>query len=126
MSKVKLSKIFPDVSPICDRKQAPATLYHIFWSCSGLTAFWASIFDGYSFIGISGVPKEDLLPRKPQINSIAYSSLFTRQLKSEIHTKSMGKFEVAWRPFISYVEQLMMSRQLFFFLCCCVFVSLLV
>src|SRR4029434_3428578 len=31
MSKVKLSKIFPGVTPICDRcKQAPATLYHTF------------------------------------------------------------------------------------------------
>ena len=43
MSKVKLSKIFPDVNPICDRcKQAPATLSHKFWSCPRITAFWSS------------------------------------------------------------------------------------
>ena len=31
-SKVKLARIFPN--PICDRcKQAPATSYHMFWSC---------------------------------------------------------------------------------------------
>lgn len=36
MSKVKLSKIYPEVDPICDRcRQAPATLFHTFWSCSG-------------------------------------------------------------------------------------------
>ena len=71
MSKTKLSKIFPGVDPICDRcKQAPATLYHTFWSCSRLTAFWSSIFEVYSaisglavdpcpFIGLFGVPSED-------------------------------------------------------------------
>lgn len=49
MSKVKLSKIYPEVNPICDRcRQAPATLFHTFWSSSSLTSFWSSIFELYS------------------------------------------------------------------------------
>ena len=87
MSKVKLSKIFPGVDPICNRcKQAPATLYHTFWSCSSLTAFWSSIFEVYSaisgltvdpcpFMGLFGIPSEDFLLQKSQLNCIAYSSL---------------------------------------------------
>lgn len=49
MSKVKLSKIFSEVSPICEKcKQAPATLYHSLWSCPNLTAFWSSKYLRYS------------------------------------------------------------------------------
>ena len=92
MSKTKLSKIFPGVDPICDRcKQAPATLYHTFWSCSRLTAFWSSIFEVYSaisglavdpcpFIGLFGVPSEDLPLQNSQLKCIAYSSLLARRL----------------------------------------------
>ena len=108
MSKVKLSKIFPGVNPICDRcKQAPATLYHTFWSCSSLTAFWSSIFEVYSaisgltidpcpFIGLFGVPADDLPLQKAQLNSLAYSSLLARRLillnwKSD-HPPSFGRW----------------------------------
>lgn len=92
MSKTKLSKIFPGVDPICDRcKQAPGTLYHTFWSCSRMTAFWSSIFEVYSaisglavdpcpFIRLFGVPSEDLPLQNSQLKCIAYSSLLARRL----------------------------------------------
>lgn len=92
MSKVKLSKMYPEVNPICDRcKQAPATLFHTFWSCSSLTSFWTSIFEAYSkitgvnidpcpFIGLFGVPSEILPIQRSELNCIAYSSLLARRL----------------------------------------------
>lgn len=92
MSKVKLSKIYPEVDPICNRcKQVPATLFHTFWSCSSLTSFWSSIFEAYSsisgvtidpcpFIGLFGVPSEALSLQNPLLNCIAYSSLLARRL----------------------------------------------
>ncbi len=40
-SKQKLSKIFPDVDPSCDRcGQVPASLAHMFWSCPKLSSYW--------------------------------------------------------------------------------------
>ena len=92
MSKLKLSRIFPEISPNCNRcKQAPADLYHSFWSCPSLAAFWSSIFELYSelagrviepcnFLGLFGVPSEDFHLPKAQLNCIAYSSLIARRL----------------------------------------------
>lgn len=143
MSKVKLSKIFPGVSPLCDRcKQAPASLYHTFWSCPSLTAFWSSIFEAYSvvahrtielcpFLGLFGIPSEDLILTKGQLNIMVYSALLARRLillnwKSDrppsfgrwicevMHflkiekIRSTAKFHAVWHPFISYVERLTM------------------
>lgn len=48
-TKLKLSKINPEIDPICDRcRQAPATLYHTFWLCPELISFWTSIFKSIS------------------------------------------------------------------------------
>lgn len=45
-SKVKLHKIFPDTSPLCERcKQDEGTLTHLFWTCPKLHVYWALIFD---------------------------------------------------------------------------------
>uniref|UniRef100_A0A669DW20 Reverse transcriptase domain-containing protein n=1 Tax=Oreochromis niloticus TaxID=8128 RepID=A0A669DW20_ORENI len=50
-SKTKLNKIFPNVSPKCDKcRLVDGTLGHLFWSCSKLTAFWTSIFSFYSTV----------------------------------------------------------------------------
>lgn len=50
-SKTKLNKIFPNVSPKCDKcKLVDGTLGHLFWSCSTLTAFWTSILSFYSIV----------------------------------------------------------------------------
>ena len=44
-SKVKLAKIYSDMDDICKRcKMDRADLLHMFWSCSRLREFWASIF----------------------------------------------------------------------------------
>lgn len=49
LSKVKISKMYPDTDPLCDRcKVHPATLAHMFWSCPKLTQFWTSIFKIFS------------------------------------------------------------------------------
>lgn len=48
-SKAKLHKIYPSVSPLCDRcNVSVGTLSHAFWSCPSLTSFWSKIFDYYS------------------------------------------------------------------------------
>ena len=48
-SKVRLHRIYPSVSPVCDRcNVSEGTLSHAFWSCSSLTNFWSKIFDWYS------------------------------------------------------------------------------
>ncbi len=92
LSKVKLSQIFPEISPTCDRcEQAPACLYHTFWSCSSLLTFWSSIFKLYSkivgctikpcpLLALFGVPSRDLILTNTQLNCIAYSSLLARRL----------------------------------------------
>ena len=50
-SKVKLSKMYPNIDPMCDRCKAfPATLGHMFWSCPNLFNFWNSIFKALSDI----------------------------------------------------------------------------
>ena len=45
-SKVKLHKIFPDTSPLCETfKQEEGTLTHLFWTYPKLHVYWALIFD---------------------------------------------------------------------------------
>ena len=44
-SKVKLSKMFPEVDSTCDRcKVSPASLAQSFWPCPKLSTYWNSIF----------------------------------------------------------------------------------
>lgn len=44
-TKVRLSKIYPEVDPMCDRcHQAPASTAHMFWSCPSLHKYWSLIF----------------------------------------------------------------------------------
>lgn len=48
-SKEKLNKMFPDISPICNRcKAGHGTLTHSFWSCPSLHRFWISVFNCFS------------------------------------------------------------------------------
>lgn len=50
-SKAKLNKIFPSVSPMCDRcKTNIGTLGHLFYMCPVLTNFWSGIFCMYNSI----------------------------------------------------------------------------
>jgi len=44
-TKIKLSKIYPHVDPMCDRcYQAHATTAHMFWSWPSLHYYWSHIF----------------------------------------------------------------------------------
>ena len=48
-SKTKLNRIFPSVSPTCDKcRSADGSLGHLFWSCPKLRNFWVDIFQLYS------------------------------------------------------------------------------
>ena len=50
-TKVRLSKIYSDVDPTCDRcRQAPASHVHMFWSCPVLQPYWVGIFNSLSKI----------------------------------------------------------------------------
>lgn len=45
LSKLKLSKRFSSVDPICDRcRQTPASLGHMFWNCPNIHNYWISVF----------------------------------------------------------------------------------
>uniref|UniRef100_A0A3Q1EXS2 Reverse transcriptase domain-containing protein n=1 Tax=Acanthochromis polyacanthus TaxID=80966 RepID=A0A3Q1EXS2_9TELE len=44
-TKLKLSRIFPNVTPDCNRcHQAPANSAHMFWSCPSLQQYWTEVF----------------------------------------------------------------------------------
>uniref|UniRef100_A0A669D0H5 Reverse transcriptase domain-containing protein n=1 Tax=Oreochromis niloticus TaxID=8128 RepID=A0A669D0H5_ORENI len=51
LSKVKLSRMYPNVDPICDKcGSAEASLIHMFWTCPSLEGFWTDIFQTLSLI----------------------------------------------------------------------------
>lgn len=92
LSKTKLARIYPDVDPTCSRCcQAPATLYHMFWTCPKLVQFWSSIFDTFSYIcnkdigpapeiALFGVAPAEVAISRSQSDAIAFSSLLARRL----------------------------------------------
>lgn len=48
-SKVRLHKIYPFASPMCDRcNVSEGTLPHALWSCLSLTGLWSNVFDWFS------------------------------------------------------------------------------
>lgn len=48
-SKTKLHRIYPNISPLCDRcKSAEGSLAHLFWTCPNLYNFWREIFQWFS------------------------------------------------------------------------------
>lgn len=48
-TKSRLSKIYPNISPSCDRCQiSPGNLIHTFWLCPRLFSYWSGIFDTIS------------------------------------------------------------------------------
>lgn len=50
-SKTRLSKIFPNLSPLCNRcNAAEGTLTHLFWSCLKIHNFWSLIFQWFSSV----------------------------------------------------------------------------
>lgn len=58
MSKVKLSNIYPDITPGCDKcDNNNAALTHICWLCPQLHKFWEDVFKI-----ISNILGQDLEP----------------------------------------------------------------
>lgn len=48
-TKAKLNKLYPSISPLCDKcNGAVGTYGHIFWCCPEVSEFWKSIFRLYS------------------------------------------------------------------------------
>lgn len=91
LTKVRLSKIYGDVDPICDRcRQYPATYFHMFWACPSLNTFWLEIFNVISQISsVSFTPSAvtalfgiTLIPAVPKCkrNQVAFVTLLARRL----------------------------------------------
>lgn len=91
LSKVKLSKLYSDISPECDKcKSADASLIHMYWTCPSLEQYWRSVFDTLSgileiriephpLVALFGVAPEDWqLPLAKQ-KSLAFASLLARR-----------------------------------------------
>lgn len=50
-TKLKLSRIYPNVTSDCDRcHQSPANSIHMFWSCPCLQSYWSQIFSSLSAV----------------------------------------------------------------------------
>ncbi len=91
LSKVKLSKIYPNVSDVCDKcKLSPCNFSHMFAFCSKLQNFWNSFFKicfdvlGVELIvcpliAIFGVPSRGQPLRRRQADVIAFASLLARR-----------------------------------------------
>ena len=89
-SKTRLSQIKQSFDPTCDRcKQEPASLLHMFWTCSKLQNYWKNIFDVLAkacgvilkpcaFIAIFGVNVDGRLT-KDQTSLIAFSTIMARR-----------------------------------------------
>ena len=87
----RLARLYPKIDPTCSRcHQAPATLYHTYWSFPTLVPFWFSIFDNLSYIcikeiapdpsvAIFRVAPEGLTLCNTQADTIAFSSLLARR-----------------------------------------------
>ncbi len=90
ISKTKLARMYPDVDTTCDKcKGAPASLYHMYWTCPSLDNFWISVFHAISEIlhhriepnpltAIFGIAPDLDLP-KAMLNFVAFASLLARR-----------------------------------------------
>ena len=90
-SKVKLSKMYPNIDPMCEHYKAfPATL-GLFWSCPNLFNFWNSIFKALSDVrgyrvdpdpvmAVLGIPGEDSLLRGLDCTIPAFVTVLARRL----------------------------------------------
>lgn len=91
-SKVRLSKINPDMDPTCDRcRQDPATLLHMFWTCPKLYTFWKTIFETFTkifgkavepspLIALFGVTPEDTPLRWWETSMLTFCTFLARRL----------------------------------------------
>ena len=91
LTKAKLARIYPNTDPTCDRcKHAPATLIHMFWTCSTLRTFWLAIFkslsevfsmviDPHPLIALFGVRPGDCIWPLNMHNVVAFTTLLARR-----------------------------------------------
>ena len=92
LCKAKMARIFPGTDSTCYRcHQAPATLSHMFWSCSKLNTFWSNIFNTFTYIckkkvdpdpitATFGIAPNNFGISKHQSDLIAFSTLLARRL----------------------------------------------
>lgn len=75
-SKLKLHRIYPSVSPLCDRcRGAEGSLSHLFWSCPQLYTFWCEIFKWFSKVyGLDIAPDPELALLGCSETALRYSS----------------------------------------------------
>ena len=91
-TKLRLSKIYPEVDPLCDRcRQSPASLTHMLWSCPSLHNYWSNIFETLSkalkvpiepapLIAIFGVTPRTMVLPKIKSDLVAFLTLLARRL----------------------------------------------
>lgn len=91
-SKDKLHKIFPDVSPLCNRcNETDGSLTHSLWSCRKLFTYWKSIFECFSkafektwepnpLAAVLGATNVLLTVDKYESQAIAYGMIVARKL----------------------------------------------
>ena len=92
LSKLKLSKMFSSVDPLCDRcSQTPASLGHMFWKCPNIRNYWISVFqllsevlgkplDPDPIMAIFGVNSDNVKLSKKQCMVLGAVTLLARRL----------------------------------------------
>ena len=107
-SKAKLSRIYPDLTDICDRcSQAPADLTHMFWSCPRLVEYWRSFFyviseilgvklDPSPSIAIFGIPEEGTRLNTRQKNIVSFASLIARRRILLLWKNQLPPSNISW------------------------------
>lgn len=117
-TKVRLSKIKPEVNPICDRcHQDNATLIHMFWLCPVLKQFWQSIFTTFSFVSnlqvnpcplvalFGIIPDGSPIPRRLG-NAVAFTTLLARRLILQNWKQQNSPAAIQWMRDLVYLLHL--------------------
>lgn len=92
ISKAKLSRMYPDVNPCCDKcRISEASLIHMFWTCPSLEKYWKEVFQTLSLIlncklepdplvALFGTTGDDNTCLTPNMRrTIAFASLLARR-----------------------------------------------
>lgn len=117
-TKAKLARIYGTSDDGCPRcSQSPATMCHMFWSCTALGTFWGSVFEAIShvcnrtvdpnpFTTVFGVLPNRQGLTSAQKSAVAFLSLMARRL-------ILRKWKDVQPPsFIQWVREMMLSLQM--------------
>lgn len=125
-TKVRLSKIKPEIDPICDKcRQAPATLMHMFWWCPKLLPFWSSIFrliseafhktiDPSPLIALFGLPPSNVCLSKAKKEALAFASVVAKKAILQTWKSPHAPSYVHWmRDLLNclHLEKIRFTRQ---------------